>query len=84
MDQALLAADLIRYEGYVDALRADEKPWGLIEWKGPLIDWPLLATLVGMHNFIDATAATDLVMGPATRFLHDLARSIVSERLPTD
>lgn len=84
MDQALLAADLNKYEGYVDALRADEKAWGIIEWKGPLIDWPLLATLVGMHRFVETTAATDLVMGPATRFLHDLARAIASERFPTD
>ncbi|MGC1470866.1 MAG: hypothetical protein WA793_15930, partial [Sphingorhabdus sp.] len=46
--------------------------------RASLIDWPLLAMLVGMHRWSDMPSETDLVVGPATRFLHNLARDIVA------
>lgn len=80
LDRSLLAGRLAEYEGYVSALAADEKAWGIMEFGGPLIDWPLLATLLGMHRAGQTGPETDPVLGPATRFLHDLARSISTSR----
>lgn len=79
MTQFLLLGRLIEFETYILALRSDRDGWGRMELHGPLIDWPLLAMLVGMHRATESAPDDDLVAGQATRFLHDLARAIVAE-----
>lgn len=84
IDQSLLAGRLLEYEGHIEALRTDKRAWDLMEFGGALIDWPLLGMLVGVHRAIETPSETDLVTGPSTRFLHDLARAIVAEPLTSE
>lgn len=84
IDQTLLFGRLLDYEGYIEAIRADEAAWSLMEFRGPLIDWPLLAMLVGIHRNTQRPPETDLVVGPATRFLHDLARALAIDHGQAD
>ena len=84
IDMPLLVARLVEYEGYVEALRADEGSWEAMEFRGPLIDWPLLATLVGLHRAAKFAPEQDVTVGPSTRFLHDLARTIAAESAQPD
>jgi hypothetical protein len=79
MTQLLLVGRLLEFESYVRALQSDAAGWARMEFRGPLIDWPLLAMLVGMHRVTARSAEEVVVAGPATRFLHDLARAIASE-----
>ena len=83
MDQSLLMGSLLDYEGYIETLRDDVDAWPEMVFRGSLIDWPLLATLVGMNRWVDTEPDADLVVGPATRFLHDLAREIARSTAPT-
>lgn len=78
MDQSLLTGSLLDYEGYIETLREDAEAWAEMVFRGSLIDWPLLATLVGLHRWTKTESDSDLVVGPATRFLHDLAREIAA------
>lgn len=84
MDQRLLLGSLLDYEGYIGILQADKEAWMEMPFRGSLIDWPLLAMLVGMHRWSDTPAENDLVVGPATRFLHDLAREIAAATSPKE
>lgn len=79
IDQSLLTGRLLEFEAYVGALRAEEASWAAMEVRGPLIDWPLLAMLVGVHRAVDTHPEEDLAPGPASRFLQDLARVLAGE-----
>jgi hypothetical protein len=83
MDQSLLMGSLLDYEGYIETLRDDKDAWPEMVFRGSLIDWPLLATLVGMHRWLETAPDADLVVGPSTQFLHDLAREIARATAPT-
>ncbi len=76
MDQTLLTGRLLDYEGYIETIQQDGQAWAEMEFRGPLIDWPLLAMLVGVHRQMQTPPESDIVVGPATRFLQDLAREL--------
>lgn len=78
MNQILLSGSLFDYEARIGHLRTDREAWLESPFRDPLIDWPLLATLVGLHRWQETPRDGDLAVGPATRFLHDLARGIVA------
>ncbi|HYI06255.1 MAG TPA: hypothetical protein VD858_15280 [Reyranella sp.] len=78
MDQTLLTGRLLDYEGYIEAIREDEQSWAEMLIRGPLIDWPLLAMLVGIHRQTQAPPEADIVVGSASRFLQDLARELAA------
>lgn len=82
MDQSLLMGSLLDYEGYIETLRENAEAWTEMVFRGSLIDWPLLVTLVGLHRWVETASDRDLVVGPATRFLHDLAREIAAATSP--
>lgn len=84
MDQRLLMGSLLNYEGYIETLQIDEEAWMEMPSRHSFIDWPLLATLVGMQRWSDEPSEADLVVGPATRFLHDLAREIAAATSPME
>lgn len=83
IDQTLLSGRLLEYEGYIEAIREEEESWATMEFRGPLIDWPLLAILVGVHRQAKRPPGADVVVGPATRFLQDLARKLAAGPRPT-
>ncbi|MFH7813276.1 MULTISPECIES: hypothetical protein [Acetobacter] len=81
VNQSLLMGSLLDYEGYIATLQDDQEEWNEIPLRGSLIDWPLLATLVGVHRWTKTDQAHDLTVGPATRFLQDLAREIATRHV---
>lgn len=74
----VLIGRFLEYETYIGMLQSSQKSWARLEFRGPLIDWPLLAMLVGLHRAQEIPEDSDFTLGSGTRFLQSLARAIAS------
>lgn len=72
----VLIGRFLEYETYIGMLQSSQKSWARLEFRGPLIDWPLLAMLVGVHRAQQMPEDSDFALGPGTQFLQSLARAI--------
>jgi hypothetical protein len=72
----LMIERLMAYEEHIATLRSDQQTWNALAIRRPLLDWPLLAMLVGIYRTSDGPIDGPVIVGEATAFLHDLAKKI--------